>query len=93
MIDARLTKLTGALLVAMRDQIDHLLASGLVDREQLRLGIRMTMTPALRKSTVAKLREAGLSQRQIAAVVGVDQKTICNDLREEDSSKRKGGAP
>lgn len=41
-----------------------------------------------RQDVVASLREAGLSQRAIASVTGVDQKTVSNDLRgrEENSS-------
>jgi hypothetical protein len=31
--DAKLTKLTGNLLMAMRDQVDHLVGAGLVDQE------------------------------------------------------------
>jgi len=58
------------------DQVDHLIGGGLVDKEQL----RVILAPAARKAKVAELHEQGLSQRQIAAVVGVDHATVSRDL-------------
>jgi hypothetical protein len=45
MPDAKLTKLTGRVLIAVRDQVDRLIQRGEVDKEQLRLVI----APAARK--------------------------------------------
>lgn len=39
-----------------------------------------------RRAAVEELTQAGMSQRQVAAVIGVDQKTISNDLRAEEFS-------
>ena len=89
MSDARLTKLTADLLVAMRDQTDHLIGRGLVDKEQL----RVTLAPAARKAKVAELHEQGLSQRQIAAVVGVDHATISRDLAGASAPESGASAP
>ncbi|UMB67678.1 hypothetical protein [Mycobacterium paraterrae] len=45
--------------------------------------------PALqRREVVVDLAESGMSQRAIASVVGVDQKTVSNDLRREENSSR-----
>jgi IS30 family transposase len=54
---------------------------GIVDPEQIRL------TVSARKVTVVKLHEQGFSQRQIAKVVGANQKTVGRDLTEANSSK------
>ena len=89
MSDPRLTKLTADLLVAMRDQTDHLIGRGLVDKEQL----RVTLAPAARKAKVAELHEQGLSQRQIAAVVGVDHATISRDLAGASAPESGASAP
>jgi hypothetical protein len=58
---------------AVRDQIDHLI--GLVDKE-----LRVTLASAARNEKVAELHKAGLSQRQIAAAVGVDVATVNRGL-------------
>jgi len=79
MTDARLTKLTGALLVAVRDQVDHLIGADLVDKEQL----RVTLTPAARKTAVEAKKAEGKTQRQIAKQLGVSVGTINSDLRSE----------
>lgn len=39
-----------------------------------------------RKQVVAELRAEGMSTRAIGAAVGVDQKTVVNDLRREENS-------
>jgi N6-adenosine-specific RNA methylase IME4 len=80
MSDAKLTKLTGNLLMAMRDQVDHLVGAGLVDQEQMRL------TVSARKEAVVQLHVKGLSNRRIAAAVGCDEGTVRNDLRAENSA-------
>lgn len=52
-------------------------------------GARLWTSVEERHARTLKLRDAGLSQRAIAAVLGVDQKTVHNDLRlstEDDSS-------
>jgi Homeodomain-like domain len=63
-------------LVAVRDQVDHLIGGGLVDQEKL----RVIVAPAARRAAVAKLHAEGLSGRQIAAAVGVDEITVRRDL-------------
>lgn len=51
---------------------------------------RLRLSPDDRREAVAELRLSGLSQRAIGAALGVDQKTVSNDLRalstEENSS-------
>ena len=79
MTDARLPKLTGALLVVVRDQVDHLIGADLVDKEQL----RVTLTPAARKAAVEAKKSEGKTQRQIAKELGVSVGTVNSDLRSE----------
>jgi DNA-binding NarL/FixJ family response regulator len=74
MSDAKLTKLTDNLLIAMRDQVDHLVGAGLVDQEQMRL------TVSARKEADVRLHVKGLSNRQIATAVGASEGTVRNDL-------------
>jgi hypothetical protein len=59
---------------AVRDQIDHLIDGGHVDKE-----LRVTLASAAKKEN-AELHKAGLSKRQIAAAVGVDVATVNRDL-------------
>ncbi len=49
---------------------------------------RLRLSPEERREAVAELRLTGMSQRAIGAALGVDQKTVSNDLRagEENSS-------
>jgi hypothetical protein len=48
---------------------------------------------AVRRVWSRALKDAGLSTREIAPVVNADQKTVVNDLREENSSGRSTEAP
>src|SRR5262249_21823863 len=45
--------------------------------------------PTLRTIAAKKLIESGMSQRQAAKALGVDQKTISNDLRKNSSKSEK----
>lgn len=47
---------------------------------------RLGLTPEHRRKAVEELRLAGMSQRAIAAAVGVDQATVIRDLRRGDAS-------
>jgi hypothetical protein len=49
---------------------------------------RLRLSPEERREAVAELRLTGMSQRAIGSALGVDQKTVSNDLRagEENSS-------
>jgi Trp operon repressor len=67
--DAKLTILTGALLVTVRDQVDHL-----IEKE-----LRVTLAPAARKEAVRELKQ-GLSQRAIAKKIGVSPAAVQRDL-------------
>jgi N6-adenosine-specific RNA methylase IME4 len=89
MSDHRLTKLTADLLVAARDQVDHLIGAGLVDKEQL----RVTLAPAARKAKVNELHQQGLSQRKIAKVVGVTHETVRRDLGVANAPENGANAP
>jgi transcriptional regulator with XRE-family HTH domain len=82
--DPRLTKLTGNVLVAVRDQVDYLINRGEVDREQLKLMI----APAVRKQIAKERAAEGKSQREIAAELGVSQMQISRDLAETKVSNR-----
>ncbi len=78
MADARLTKPT------VRDQVDHLIGGGLVDKEHL----RVTFAPAARKVAIEakKAEDPKKSNRHIAAELGIDEKTVRNDLSAEKSA-------
>jgi N6-adenosine-specific RNA methylase IME4 len=72
--DDVLTKITGRLLTDARDLVNRLVEKGHITSEGLRLTI------AARRETTVKLIEGGMSQRQAAKVLGVDHKTIQNDM-------------
>jgi len=84
-IDARLTKLTGALLSAVRDQVDHLIGGGLVDKEQLRLSVQA------RDEIIPKLREKGMSIREIATSISVPKSTVHDVLSETGRNSSETG--
>jgi N6-adenosine-specific RNA methylase IME4/predicted XRE-type DNA-binding protein len=74
------TKIAGKLLTNVRDLVDWGVAEGHTTVEQLRL------TVAARREVAKKLVEDGLSQRQAAKVLQVDQATVSRDLM-QDASK------
>lgn len=74
MSDRTLTKLTGAVIAAMRDQVAHLVESGLVEPDKLRLTIEARRTKA------KELVDAGMSQRQAAKALGVPRRTLRDDV-------------
>jgi hypothetical protein len=67
-------------------------ALGLTTEEWVRdrLGGYVRLAIEDRREAAAEMAEEGLSQREIAGVLGVDQKTISNDLRGEEDSSRNG---
>jgi hypothetical protein len=74
MIDERLTKTTGALLVAMHAHVKQLVGGKHVDAGQLRL------TVAARQAEAKKLVGAGLSLRETAKKLGVGKSTVQEDV-------------
>lgn len=70
------TKIAGKLLTGVRDLVDWGVDGGHTTPEQLRL------TVEARRETAAKLIEGGLSQRQAAKALGVDESTVRADMRE-----------
>jgi N6-adenosine-specific RNA methylase IME4 len=75
-MDERLTKLTGSMLAAVRDQVECLIDRGDVDPAQL----KVLLNPAARMLAVVALRAEGKTQQQIAKRLGVDQGTVSRDL-------------
>ena len=73
--DEKLTKLTGNVIAAVSAQVRHLVDVGLVEPDKLRLTIEA------RREKVKQLIDAGMSQRKAADELGVDEKTVRNDLR------------
>jgi len=74
-VDNTLTKLTGDVLVAVSEQVRHLIGKGLIEPEKLQLTIEA------RRERAKELVDAGMSQRQAAKVLGVSEGTMRNDLR------------
>jgi N6-adenosine-specific RNA methylase IME4 len=80
-----LTKLTGNVIAAVSAQVRHLVDAGLVEPDKLRLTIEA------RREKVKELGGAGLSQREVAAALGVNQSTVSRDLMQdasEDDARR-----
>jgi DNA-binding CsgD family transcriptional regulator len=75
MNDEKLTKLTGSVIAAVSAQVRHLVDAGLVEPDKLRLTIEA------RGAKAKQLTEDGMSQRKAAEALGVDEKTVRNDLR------------
>lgn len=50
------------------------------------LGARIALPRSERREAVTEMRQAGMSTRAIGSALGVDQKTISNDLRSEELS-------
>lgn len=76
--------------IALGERLGVPTTLGLSTREwvEQRLGGYVRLSIEDRREAVAELSEEGHSQRKIADVLGVDQKTVSNDLRspEENSS-------
>jgi N6-adenosine-specific RNA methylase IME4 len=79
MSDDRFTKITAGLLTKVRDLVDWGIEEGHTTADQLRLTIEA------RRELVAKLVEGGLSQRQAAKALGVDEGTVRGDLRKNSA--------
>jgi len=75
MTDDTFTSIAGKLLTNVRDLVDWGIQEGHTTAEKLRLTI------AARREVTVKLVEGGLSQRQAAKVLGVDEKTVRKDMR------------
>ncbi|SRR6266851_421332 len=75
----RFTKVASDLLLNVRTLVNWGLDTGNTTPEQMRL------TVTARQEAAVKLIEGGMSQRQAAKVLGVDQKTISNDVRNNSS--------
>lgn len=74
--DEKLTELTGEVLAAVSAQVRHLVDIGLVEPDKLRLTI------AARREQAKALVDGGMSQREAARALGVDETTIRRDLRQ-----------
>jgi N6-adenosine-specific RNA methylase IME4 len=79
MADEKLTKLTGNLIAAVSGQVRHLVDVGLVEPDKLRLTIEA------RREKAKKLIDAGMSQRDVAAALRVNQSTVSRDLMQDAS--------
>lgn len=55
-----------------------------------RLGGYVSMSIEKRREAAKELTDEGLKQREVAEVLGVDQKTVSNDLRSEEKSSSGG---
>lgn len=73
--DNAFTKIAGKLLIDVRDLVGWGIEEGHTTAEQL----RFTITG--RREAAAKLVDAGLSKRQAAKVLGVNERTVRDDLR------------
>ena len=74
MTDDKFTKIASGLLVQVRDLVEWGIDTGNTTAEELKLTI-----PA-RREKVRQLSDAGMSQRQIAEVVGVSPATVNDDM-------------
>ena len=81
-MDERLTKLTGSMLAAVRDQVECLIDRGDVNSAQL----KVLLNPEARKLAVEALKAQGKTQDQIAKKLGVSQMTVGRDLAETNVS-------
>jgi N6-adenosine-specific RNA methylase IME4 len=75
----RFTKVASDLLVGVRDLVNWGLDTGNTTPDMMRL------TVTARKEAAVKLIEGGMSQRQAAKVLGVDQATISRDVMQSAS--------
>jgi N6-adenosine-specific RNA methylase IME4 len=77
--DEAFTKIAGKLLTDVRDLVDWGIEGGHTSAERLRL------TVAARRQAAVKLIEGGMSQRQAAKALGVDEGTVRGDLRKNSA--------
>jgi N6-adenosine-specific RNA methylase IME4 len=77
--DNDFTDIASKLLTGVRELVNWGFDTGNTTPEKLRL------TVAARQEAAVKLIAGGMSQREAAKVLGVDQKTISNDLRNDSS--------
>lgn len=77
--DPEFTKLTGKLIANVRELAEWGVETGTLDQNALQEEI-VRRTPAIRKEAARKLIESGMSQRQAAKVLGVDEGTVRADV-------------
>lgn len=73
MSDDKFTKPIASALTALRDLVDWGVAGGHTTPDQLRLAV-------IPRTAIPELKAKGLSNRKIAKLTGVDEKTVRNDL-------------
>jgi DNA-directed RNA polymerase specialized sigma24 family protein len=83
--DGRLVKIVGSILQNAHDLAEWGLETRNLTEDDLRM-IVLRRDPQLRREAARKLIESGVSRRQTAKLLGVDEGTIRNDLR-KDSAK------
>jgi transcriptional regulator with XRE-family HTH domain len=86
----RLTKTTGDVIAALSAHVSVLVDRGLVEPDKLRLKIEA------RKEKAKELIDAGMSQRQAAKALGVDERTVRRDMRPdaaENAAERRTPEP
>ena len=74
--------------IALAEELGVPKALGLSTRDwvQKRLGGYVKYSISERREAVAELADEGMSQRGIAEALGVSQRTVCNDLSEQNYS-------
>jgi N6-adenosine-specific RNA methylase IME4 len=75
----RFTKIAGDLLLGVRDLVDWGINTGNLTHKELEHEV-IRRDPKLRAIAARKMIDAGLSQRQAAKLLGVNHKTIQNDV-------------
>ena len=70
---------------ALREGVHTAMGLTFEEWSEQRLGGYVRMSIPERREAVAELADEGLTQRQIAAVVGVSQKTVSDDVRAEQN--------
>lgn len=73
------TRIAGKILTDVRDLVDWGVETGHTTQDKLRLTI------AARREAATKLVESGMSQRQAAKALGVDEGTVRGDLRKNSA--------
>jgi hypothetical protein len=80
MSDDKFTKTAASLLTGMRDLVDWGIEGGHTTPDQLRLAV-------IPRKAIPELKKKGLSNRKIAKLTGVDDKTVAADLRAANSAE------